>query len=190
MDSKRKIFVCIDQKTFEEKRGNTKAVSAYTYLETLSEISAGTSDIVTTDVSCISFSLVDKGFEVFVCKGDKIIRIDDSLKVESDGKEVRYLWVFAKEQLLSVFKKGIFDKFLGISVETHDLLKKGDEFEAYGVRYSVKEVLDNDYLCAVPTDSGNELTTVLPKAEIDRNVASGEIEIIDKNTNKDGRKDI
>lgn len=180
MDSKRKIFVCIDRKTFEEKKGNTKAVSAYTYLETLSEISSGTSDIVTTDVSCISFSLADEGFEVFVCKGDKSIRIDDSLKVETDGKEVRYLLVFAKKQLLSAFKKGFFDKFIRISVENSDSLKKGDEFEAYGVRYSVKEVMENDYLCAVPTDSGNELTTILPKAEINRDIASGEIKIIDK----------
>ena len=80
-------------------------VGYYSYDETCRAIANREETIRTYSLANISFDLLDLGYEIYLSKNGKYVRITPSMTL-SDGKEIR-----KEHNLLRIVKAGCFDEF-------------------------------------------------------------------------------
>ena len=82
---------------------------AKSFEETWMLIKGGANVIHTTDISQLSFDLIDMGYEIYLCYRDKKLKIEPGMKMEHCEKEIR-----RGHNIRRIFLGGVFDEDLGI----------------------------------------------------------------------------
>ena len=108
----KKIYFCVDY-----------AARAYMYSDNVEyctdyestefSINRGYSPIVTTSMAHFSFGLQDFGYEIYLCYGDNIVKIEEHMDLTGIGepcKDLKYA-----HNLLKLFRAGVFNELLGIN---------------------------------------------------------------------------
>ena len=109
-----KIYFHVDEgsmpvKGVEVKQDGTYSVNARSYMDTWLLIERRVDEIHTTDMTRLSFDLIDLGYEVYLCYKDKQIKMEPYMKMEYCEKELR-----PAHNILKIFMAGVFDDDLGI----------------------------------------------------------------------------
>lgn len=81
-----------------------------TFEATWKAIKSNTELIHTTDMSQLSFDLLDMGYEIYICYRNKKLKIEPGMKMEHCEKEIR-----RGHNIRRLFLGGVFDEDLGIN---------------------------------------------------------------------------
>ena len=106
----KKIYFCLDFGSFGFADINS-AFCKY-YLLTSEAIECGEPSIYTLSIAHLSFDLLDKGYDIYLCYKDKQVKIEPGMELHLDGspcKEIR-----RGHNLLKLFLGGTFNELLGI----------------------------------------------------------------------------
>lgn len=101
----KEIYFCVDEDSFYVR--NEGIIRRETYETTELEINAGNSPILTTSLAHLSFDLIDKGYNIYLCYRDKKVKIERGITLASGNR----IW---EGDLLHYFRNNQFDELLGI----------------------------------------------------------------------------
>lgn len=106
----KEIYFCVDIKSYK-RWGDIPCHQLPTYLATGKAIQEGFSPIVTASLAHLSFDLLDKGYNIYLCKGDKKVKIEVGMPLSNKGMSDHLHRAF-NEDLLDWFVSGWFDELL------------------------------------------------------------------------------
>lgn len=104
----REIYFCLDSQSYE----NAEGYVTDTYKGTERYIHKRIIKFSTTSISHLSFDLLDKGYDIYLCYQDKQVKTEPGMNLHLDGspcKEIR-----RGHNLLKLFLGGTFNEILGI----------------------------------------------------------------------------
>ena len=108
----KKMFFCIDEYSYEGRYPQT-CHFVRDYERTQKCIEEGV-DIVTTSLAHLTYDLINREYEVFLCYKDKKIKIKDEMQLSESGYCLSQPTYYDDADILDVFKLGYFDHLLGI----------------------------------------------------------------------------
>ena len=108
----KQIFFCIDEYSYECRYPQT-CHFVRDYERTQMYIEEGV-DIVTTSLAHLTYDLINREYEVFLCYKDKKIRIEDGMQLSESGYCLSEPGCCEDADILDIFKSGYFDELLGI----------------------------------------------------------------------------
>lgn len=108
----KQIFFYIDQYIYEGHYPS-ECYFAKDYERTQKLINEDRS-IVTTSIAHLSYDLINKEYEVFLCYKDKRVKVEDGMELTESGYCLSEPHYYEDADILNCFKSGYFDKFLGI----------------------------------------------------------------------------
>lgn len=108
----KQIFFCIDEYSYEGRFPQT-CHFVRDYERTQKYIEKGV-DIVTTSLAHLTYDLINREYEVFLCYKDKKIRIEDGMQLSESGYCLSEPSCCEDADILDIFKSGYFDELLGI----------------------------------------------------------------------------
>ena len=105
----KEIYFCVDNSINIEEIAPEDIYLSYD--ETEKAIKCGDSPIYTLSLAHLSFDLLDKGYQIFLCKGDKKVKIEIKMPLSYKGM-TDFLHKNCDEYLLDWFLSGWFDELL------------------------------------------------------------------------------
>jgi len=120
-DINKEIYFCVDPFAYEKAKrdaGSWQDVESTFYSLTEQLIKDGCSPIITTSMAHFSYSLIEKGYDVFLCCKDKRVKIERGMKLlwertlDGNPDEIYY-----HHGLLYLFKTGEFSEYFEIAKE-------------------------------------------------------------------------
>lgn len=113
----KEIFFCVNDvayHNFSEVVSNLKGVIAIAsdYIATEMAIKEKCNYIVTTSLAHLSFDLLPLGYDIFLCYGERGVKIEphmDLSGIGEPGKDLRF-----GHNIFKMFRAGIFNELLGI----------------------------------------------------------------------------
>lgn len=114
---KKEIYFCVDKdayyKVVKELHYSTdvnRRCVSDSYQETENALNVGWDFIVTISLAHLSFDLLDLGYEIFLCKGNKKVKIEPHMDLSGIGEPCKDLR--KAHNIFKMFRAGIFDELL------------------------------------------------------------------------------
>lgn len=115
---KKKIYFCIDLISKNELEDSLGSYTRCTCFEDTDDaIEHDASTILTTSIAHLSFDVINKGYEVYLCYQDKKVRIEEGMELSESGYCLSEPSYNGDADILDCFKCGYFDEMLGIKKE-------------------------------------------------------------------------
>ena len=110
----RKIYFCADNVSYEDLEDYYELWVydlglAISYSETSKLLTEEHSIIITTSIAHLSFDLLDKGYEIFLCYKGRIVKIEPHMDMGENGMDLK-----RSNNILKMFRAGVFNELLGI----------------------------------------------------------------------------
>lgn len=115
----KKIYFCLDRVSDLMQYALHPRVKVLShYCETEAAIKRGDQCIITTSIAHISFDIIDKGYDVYLCYKDKKVKVEEGMMLGED-REYRLARpsYYDDADILHCFMSGYFDDMLGIKAE-------------------------------------------------------------------------
>ena len=109
--NEKKIYFCVDYASSVYLYSDN-VYDCRDYENTEHAIKMGHSPIVTTSIAHLSFDLIELGYDIYLCYGDKKVKIEPHMDLSGIGepcKDLRF-----SHNIFKMFRAGIFNKLLGI----------------------------------------------------------------------------
>ena len=108
------IYFCVDNDIYMELLIIKKdSVGCHAYSEVMSSIESGLSPIITTQLGIMSFELIKKGYDIFLCSKYNIIKVEEGMEFET-GYLLSEPQYYEYNDIFDVFRTGYFDKLLNM----------------------------------------------------------------------------
>lgn len=114
----KQIYFCIDEYSYESRYPQT-CYFVRDYERTQKYIDEG-ADIVTTSLAHLSYDLINKGYNIYLCYKDKKMKIEDGMQLSKSGYCLSEPSCCEDSDILDCFKSGYFDERLGIIENTSE----------------------------------------------------------------------
>lgn len=115
----KKIYFCLDRVSDLMQYALHPRVKVLShYCETEAAIKRGDQCIITTQIAHISFDIIDKGYDVYLCYKDKKVKVEEGMMLGED-REYRLARpsYYDDADILDCLMSGYFDNLLGIKEE-------------------------------------------------------------------------
>lgn len=114
------IYFCVDQGAFYKVTDYVHTIGANGlncyrgeyFAETENAIEEGYKYIVTSSLAHLSFDLINLGYDIYLCYGDKRIKIEPHMDLQGTGepcKDLRF-----GHNIFNMFRAGVFNELLGV----------------------------------------------------------------------------
>ena len=113
MTNSKEIYFCIDEYSYEGHFPDS-CYFVRDYERTQKYIEEGT-NIVTTSLAHLSYDLINRGYDIFLCYKNKRIKIEDGMQLSDSGYCLSEPNCCEDADILDIFKSGYFDELLGIT---------------------------------------------------------------------------
>lgn len=109
---KKKIYFCVDDLSMRILWD--KGYCPTSYEATEDHIENGLSPIITNSIAHLSFDVINKGYDVYLCYQDKKVRIEEGMELSESGYCLSEPSCCEDADILDCFRIGYFDEILGI----------------------------------------------------------------------------
>ena len=115
----KEIYFCIDNQSYLEyschkpKLKQQPVFNPTNYALTQQGIDEGVCLIVTTSLAHLSFDLMNKGYNIYLCYKDKKVKIEDGMRLQEGSRMTRPI-CYEDADILDCFQWGYFNGLLGI----------------------------------------------------------------------------
>lgn len=107
----KEIYFCVDMGSFSRIfRSHPKGGNSMNFEGTDDMIKYDEQFIVTTSMAHFSFNLLDRGYDIYLCYRDKIVKIEPHMDLSGIGEAGKDLT--KSHNLLKLFMGGVFDELL------------------------------------------------------------------------------
>lgn len=110
---KKRIFFCIDNSSEVLQYAIRKAVLCRCFDNTKKAINKGEECIITSSLANMSFDVIDKGYEMYLCYKDKMVKIEEDMELH-DGYTLSRPTYYEDPDILDCFTTGYFDELLDL----------------------------------------------------------------------------
>ena len=112
---KKTIYFCIDLISKNELEDSLGSYTRCTcYEDTDDAIEHDASTILTTSIAHLSFGVINKGYEIYLCYQDKKVKIEEGMELSESGYCLSEPSCCEDADILDCFRTGYFDEILGI----------------------------------------------------------------------------
>lgn len=108
----KEIYICIDG--FSARNFAKEGIGmCYTYDGTEREIEFGVNKIATTSLAHLTFDVINKGYDMYLCYKDNMVKVEEGMQLSDSGYCLSEPSCCDDCDILECFKSGYFDKMLG-----------------------------------------------------------------------------
>lgn len=114
---KKKIYFCVDENSMRILWD--KGFCPTTYERTDEHIKEGLSPIITNSMAHFSFDLIEQGYDIYLCYGNKNVKIAPHMDLSGIGEPCKDLKI--GHNILKLFRAGAFNELLGIKATNENV---------------------------------------------------------------------